>query len=75
MNRIARCAIVLLVAGSASACQKSSSEATPAPAASAAPVPDEQLMTPADFEDRVATEITPENAEQELDKIEKEIAE
>jgi uncharacterized lipoprotein YbaY len=75
MKRILHCAIILLVGASVGACQKSSGEATPAPAASAAPVPDEQLMTPADFEDRVATEITPENAEQELDKLEKEIAE
>jgi len=74
VKRTLLCAIALLVVGSVAGCQKSSGEAAPAPAASAAPVPDEQLMTPADFEDKAAAEITPENAESELDKLEKEIA-
>jgi len=57
-----------------SACQKSEPSSS-APAASAAPVPDDQLATPADFDESAANEITPENAEQKLGEIEKQIAE
>ena len=61
------------------ACEsKSKPSDTPAPSASAAPaaaVADDQLTTPADFEEKAATEINADNAEQELAEIEKEIGE
>ncbi len=65
-------AVALLTVG-LSACQKSEPSSS-APAASAQPVPDDQLATPADFEESAANEITPDNAEQKLGEIEKEIA-
>jgi hypothetical protein len=57
---------------------KSKSPDAPAPSASSAPavaVADDQLTTPADFEEKAATEINADNAEQELANIEKEIGE
>jgi hypothetical protein len=61
------------------ACEnKSKPSDTPAPSAPSAPVAavaDEQLSTPADFDEQAAKEIDSDNAEQELAKIEKEIAE
>ena len=61
------------------ACEsKSKPSDTPAPSASSAPaaaVADDQLTTPEDFEEKAATEINADNAEQELAEIEKEIGE
>ena len=55
---------------------KPSDAPTPsAPSAPAVAVADDQLMTPADFEEKAAEEINSDNAEQELAKIEKEIGE
>lgn len=75
MNPLARYGLVLVgaLALALAACEQKKQEA--APAAAAAPVPDDQIATPADFDEKAATEITEDNAEQELAKLEKEISE
>lgn len=62
--------IVVALAG----CEAKKQEAAPAPAQSAVAVPDDQIATAADFEDKAAQEITESNAEQELAKLEQEVS-
>ena len=73
--------VSLSLLGLVTACQKkpadtnaaaSAAPASAAPAAPAAPAGDD-LATPEDFEQQALDEINPQNLEQELDKLEKEI--
>jgi len=55
-------------------CEGKKEEAAPAEAPSAVAVPDDQIATAADFEDKAAQEINEGNAEQELAKLEQEVS-
>jgi hypothetical protein len=73
MSSFIRWGLVMAGAVALAACEDKKPEA--APSASSAPVPDDQIATSADFEEKAAQEITADNAEQELGKLEKEISE
>ena len=80
MNRLIRHAALVIGAVALIACESKpetdTTTATPTVAAPLpAPVPDEQIATAADFEATAAEEITEENAEVELAKLEKEVSE
>ena len=67
---------VLALAGCEEKNQSSPPPATSARVASAVPAPvaDDDVAVPEDFEDQAATEITDDNAEQELSKLEQEVS-
>ena len=64
----------MIVALAVAGCEAKKQEPAPAPAPSAAPVSDDQIATSVDFEEKAAQEITEDNAEQELAKLEQEIS-
>jgi hypothetical protein len=74
MNTMTRLGLVFAATAALAGCDPKKQETAPAPSATAR-VSDEQIATPADFEEQAATEITEDNVEQELAKVEKEISE
>jgi hypothetical protein len=75
MSRLPRMTVVAIAALVAGCEQQPQGGAAPAPAASpaAAAVNDEELATPADFDDEAEKTITPANYKAEVDALEKEI--
>lgn len=81
MSALGRCGLLVMGALALAACQEKKNEAAAsavaaAPAVSAAPaqVADDQIATPADFEEEAAKEINEDNADQELSKLEQEVS-
>ena len=66
------CGFAMIVALALAGCEAKKQE--PAPPPSAAPVSDDQIATSVDFEEKAAQEITEDNADQELAKLEQEIS-
>ena len=74
MNR-AIMVMFLATTAALAGCDDKSQGASPAPSGeAAASVKDEDLATPADFDDEAAKSVTAANYKQELDSLEKEIS-
>ena len=80
MSALGRYGSLLIGALALAACQEKSQGTAPAvsaaPVASVAPaqVADDQIAIPADFEEQAAKDITEDNADQELSKLEQEVS-
>jgi hypothetical protein len=72
MSSAIRYGLVMSCALAVGGCEAKKQEAAPAPSATA--VADEQIATPAEFEESAAQEINEANAEEELAKLEKEVS-